>query len=343
MIFAFSIHDSRFTTHGLSRLTIYESPIEPQFLGRQPTPAESPAQPLQSKLAILTQPRPVQFVHLTDPHLTSLDGLRPGPLALKRWMSWLSWQRRRRGVHLPARLDALIRALRRREPDAWAVTGDLCQIGLDAEIEQARAWLDALDTPERVLLVPGNHDIFAPDSVETARRQWREWMACDDHGQHSPAVRRIGPVSLIGVDSAVVTAPGSATGRVGNDGLERLQHVLEQEQGRFRVVLIHHPPLPGVCSKRKALNDAPELTRLLDQTGAGLVLHGHLHHNQDWTRSSGTRIYCTASASSATAAAARLFRITPEGGQFELEMELIELNSDGGEQVVERQRWESIG
>ncbi|MGB0515146.1 MAG: metallophosphoesterase family protein, partial [Wenzhouxiangellaceae bacterium] len=163
----------------------------------------------------------VQFVHITDPHLTSLDGLRPGPLALKRWMSWLSWQRKRREVHRPERLATLISALRRHDPDAWAVTGDLCQIGLIAEIKQARAWLAALDKPERVLLVPGNHDIFARDSVVAVREQWRGWMASDDAGAHGPVVRRVGPISLIGVNSAVVTPPGFATGRVGASALDR--------------------------------------------------------------------------------------------------------------------------
>jgi hypothetical protein len=45
----------------------------------------------------------------------------------------------------------------------------------------------------------------------------------------------------------------------------------------FRVLLIHHPPLPGQAEDRKALVDAREFTKVLKDEGADLVLHGHNH------------------------------------------------------------------
>ena len=48
-------------------------------------------------------------------------------------------------------------------------------------------------------------------------------------------------------------------------------------QGLFRVVLIHHPPLAGQAGWRRGLRDAKELTSLLKEKGAELVLHGHNH------------------------------------------------------------------
>jgi 3',5'-cyclic AMP phosphodiesterase CpdA len=55
--------------------------------------------------------------------------------------------------------------------------------------------------------------------------------------------------------------------------------VLEQlgAQGRCRVVLIHHPPVDGLTSRRRSLLDAHDFGAVLQRRGAELVLHGHLH------------------------------------------------------------------
>ena len=48
-------------------------------------------------------------------------------------------------------------------------------------------------------------------------------------------------------------------------------------EGLFRVVLVHHPPLPGPGGERRALRDRGALRDALRRTGAELVLHGHHH------------------------------------------------------------------
>ena len=52
-----------------------------------------------------------------------------------------------------------------------------------------------------------------------------------------------------------------------------------RERGYARVVMIHHPPLPGLATPRKALADAPDLREVLETQGAELVLHGHNHEH----------------------------------------------------------------
>ena len=49
------------------------------------------------------------------------------------------------------------------------------------------------------------------------------------------------------------------------------------QQGFFRVLMIHHPPLPGLAKDRKALTDAAALQEILVARGCELVLHGHNH------------------------------------------------------------------
>ncbi|MBY6205461.1 metallophosphoesterase family protein [Halomonas denitrificans] len=280
----------------------------------------------------------MRFVHLTDPHLTPLTGRWPPGWPSKRWLSWLSWQRRRRHLHVRERLDALIEAAREHAPDAWALTGDLCQTGTAEEIEVATRWLEQLAPAERILLTPGNHDVFGADSRRRVDLRWARWL-------HGPidrvAVRRFGPATLIAVDSAVVTRVGSAAGRIGARARDRLGAALRDARGTFRVVLIHHPPAPGLCKRRKALADDAELADLLAREGAGLVLHGHLHHDRrhDLTAVDGSTIplLCTASAS-APDASARLIDVDADQTGFRVRMRSLRHDAMSGEET-----WLSAG
>ena len=66
---------------------------------------------------------------------------------------------------------------------------------------------------------------------------------------------------------------------MGSDQRQRLAAALRslQQRGFYRVVLIHHPPAPGLAKKIRALSDAVEVKAILETEGAELVLHGHNH------------------------------------------------------------------
>jgi 3',5'-cyclic AMP phosphodiesterase CpdA len=224
------------------------------------------------------------FAHLTDPHLTTPDGASFAALANKRLLGYLSWRRRRRFLHRPEVLAALVEDLRGIGPDQIAVTGDLTQVGLPAECEHALRWLEGLAPPERVSLVPGNHDRYvAAPWAETIGR-WGPYLASDPaapptDGEGFPALHVRGPVAFIGLSSARASAPLMATGWLGRRQREAFERLLVETAGRglFRVVLIHHPPVPGSYKWRKRLTDGQIVTDLLARHGAGLVLHGHTH------------------------------------------------------------------
>ena len=94
-----------------------------------------------------------------------------------------------------------------------------------------------------------------------------------------PSLRVRGPVAFIGLSTAIPSPPFMAIGRIGTSQLDRLATLLEQT-GRdklFRVVLLHHPPVPGEEKWRKRLTDAGRLCRVIQRCGAELVLHGHRH------------------------------------------------------------------
>jgi len=88
---------------------------------------------------------------------------------------------------------------------------------------------------------------------------------------------------LIGLSSAVPTAPFMATGTLGRAqiaALERILVSLSTEQV-FRVLLVHHPLRSD--SRPKRLTDSAPLIALLNKHGVELILHGHDHiHSTMW-------------------------------------------------------------
>lgn len=226
------------------------------------------------------------LAHLSDVHLGPLPRPRPWQLLNKRLIGFLNWHARRKDEHCRDILDALIDDLKGQAPDHIAVTGDLVNIALPAEFGPALDWLRALGPPDRVTVVPGNHDAYVHVPDETGIGRWRDYMRADPRDSAAaagrspfPFVRRAGPVALIGLSTAVPTAPFIAAGRLGSAQLAALPAILRElrAQDCFRVVLVHHPPLAGLADWRRGLRDAAALESVLADEGAELVLYGHNH------------------------------------------------------------------
>jgi 3',5'-cyclic AMP phosphodiesterase CpdA len=217
------------------------------------------------------------LAHISDLHLPPGAGPTLRQLLGKRLLSYLAWQRKRRrrtGLPLPCLLEDLAAFA----PEAIAVTGDLTHFALPAEFAAGRAFLRALGPPGKVLLIPGNHDALVPVPWAQGQGLWAEWMGGDAAGPAPfPFLRRIGDVALIGLSTALPTAPGLASGRLGAAQLGRLAQMLAEtgRQRLCRVVLIHHPPTGE--NRRRGLDDREALLGLLARHGAEMLLHGHSH------------------------------------------------------------------
>lgn len=224
------------------------------------------------------------LAHISDPHLGPLPDPKLLQLLSKRILGYLNWRRNRAGALGGNHLEQLIEDLKAQSPDHIAVTGDLVNIALPLEIAGARTWLEELGPPDRVAVVPGNHDAYVPGAIKKARLAWRDYMSA---GETNPAdseavfpyVRRLGDVALVGVSTARATAPWFATGRVGAKQARLLRDLLEDlgRQGLFRAVMIHHPPFRKATHWHKRLSDASRVRAVIKQAGAELVLHGHTH------------------------------------------------------------------
>ncbi len=224
-----------------------------------------------------------RLAHLSDLHLRTRVGVPVSSLLNKRAFGYASWQRRRQQLHLPETLEALVEDLHRQKVDHVAITGDLVNIALPDEFEAAGAWLHKLALPERLTVIPGNHDAYVPRAWRQGWRHWQPFMSDDGAKEGDevtfPFQRERGPLTLIGVSSAVPTAPLMASGRVGAGQAEVLREVLQRALSRdcFRVILIHHSPAPRVSSIYKRLRDSARVRRVIEIMGAELVLSGHEH------------------------------------------------------------------
>ena len=293
----------------------------------------------------------MRLIHITDPHLSSLDSLSFTGLRGKRRSGYLSWRNKRRHVYRPEILEQLTVAVHSHQPDLVLLTGDLIQIGLESEMIEAADWLRRLGPPEKVMLIPGNHDNYARDSLAAMYRHWGSYLPAGgerdrDYTSGYPVVRETQDVSLLGVNTSCVTRIFSATGKLGKDQRQRLARTLPREPGdqRLQCLLIHHPPLPGMTERRKALRDTAQLEDILNQHPPDLVLYGHLHCNREHLVGN-TRIFCTATASSIHNASYRIFDVEQKDSGWQCRMRLLTRESgpdtDAPFKVVAESCWQN--
>ena len=221
------------------------------------------------------------LAHLSDPHIGPIATPRLRELANKRGLGLINWYRKRHRHHHADVLGAIVADMHAQKPSHIAVTGDLVNISLDTEFAGAARWLMSVGMSEHVTLVPGNHDAYIRRASGWAAQHWGEYMRGDD-GAGFPFVRRRGPLAIVGLTTSLPTGPFMATGHLGGEQLARLAEILItlSREALFRVVLIHHPPIPNKRHYMKRLIDGPMFRALIAEHGAELVLHGHNHEQQ---------------------------------------------------------------
>lgn len=225
-----------------------------------------------------------RLAHLSDIHLAPLPQMRRRQLMSKRITGYVNWQRNRAAAYQPEVLEKLVADLANRGADHVTVTGDLINLGLDAEMDNARRWLESLGDPRDISVVCGNHDAYVPGALSKALSIWQPWIGGDDGrhvygGDDFPVVRRRGRISIIGCNSARATMPFVASGFFRAPQAKRLAEILEKEgaEGRCRVILIHHPPITGAAPVMGRLVGQSLLRKVVKEHGAELILHGHTH------------------------------------------------------------------
>ncbi len=244
-----------------------------------------------------------RLAHLSDLHIGPLPRPKLTELMGKRLTGYWNWKRSRHAIHNMLMLDAVIEDIKAQNLDHIALTGDLVNIGLPAEFAAAHSIIKRIANPQNMSLIPGNHDAYCANSLPAMTKYFGSYMRGDDVEEVVfPYMRMIpmtfAPLSiganalprlhqvnknykaaLIGVSSAIATAPFLASGSVGAAQIERTRQMLEAagNAGFLRVVMIHHAPYKEGAHFGRGLRDAPAFMKMLREAGAELVIHGHNH------------------------------------------------------------------
>jgi len=172
-------------------------------------------------------------------------------------------------------------------------TGDYTALGTPPEYEaalRALAPLLALDVP--MATVPGNHDLYMPDT--TSDRRFERFFGQFLHndlpelglsGQSYPWVRLVGSeLALIGVNSARPNPqPWRSSGRIPQAELDALTKILADPRvaSRFVLILTHYAPRRADGRHDSRSHGLENVEAFLEVCRRGLrrgaVLHGHIH------------------------------------------------------------------
>jgi 3',5'-cyclic AMP phosphodiesterase CpdA len=224
----------------------------------------------------------INLAHISDIHLSPMPSVGWRDLLGKRLTGYLNWKLRRHGELNSETLASLVSHLQAQKADFTAVTGDLVNLAMPAEIERAGAWLKALGPADKIAVCPGNHDAYVPGALESAQKQWGEYLKGETLDDSAfPFVRRIGELAVISCSSAVPTRPFLAIGRFDEQQAHRLGRILKVmgEADYFRTVLIHHPPNPELQHPSFGLKGHKLFREVIAEYGAELILHGHTHRS----------------------------------------------------------------
>ena len=232
----------------------------------------------------------LRIAHLSDLHVLSPVGFEWRQMLLnKRLTGYANVVWRRGRVHRREYLLAVLAALT--EVDHVVVTGDITNLALESEFDEARRLLDKIARTVEVTVIPGNHDIYLA-RVHRERRFPRHFgqflesdlpdLALDLPAGRYPCVKLRGPAAIIALSSAVPRPPFVAAGYLGSAQIEALARVLRHPAvtSRTPVILVHHPPVDTRCRLarlRDGLVDGASFRTALAPLARGLVLFGHLH------------------------------------------------------------------
>jgi 3',5'-cyclic-AMP phosphodiesterase len=223
------------------------------------------------------QPSITRIAHISDVHLLAPKW---GQDLRVRFLSF------GRVLDAAARVRKLMAALRkavRSGADHVLVSGDLTESGTPEQFETLASVLaEARIDPDRLTLVPGNHDAYASKdgwarALEGPLRRYREHAATD-----AGKVVELGDVAVLPLDVACHQPVTRSSGMVTDDALDRLERRLQDRAIATRTTLLvqHHPPYAHGSRAWQwidGLANAPRMTALLARFPEVHVMHGHLH------------------------------------------------------------------
>ena len=221
----------------------------------------------------------MRIAHISDLHL-----LEPGAAqrtgAARLRLEWLTFGRTRSPERVRRRALWALRAARDSDARHLIATGDLTEDGVDAQFEAlAEVLAESGWAPERVTLVPGNHDAYSdPDA-------WRRALVGPLRSYAATSTGRVldlGGALLVPISTAMHQPLTRAAGKIAPADLDRVGRVAEDAWSAARPVIVamHHQPFrkwTPLLQWIDGLADHARVTALLERHDHLSVLHGHTH------------------------------------------------------------------
>ena len=195
------------------------------------------------------------------------------------------------------RLEVLRDKVKRIQPGAIAVSGDLTQRCANVEFVQAREYLDSLGEIAPCLVIPGNHDVRWLGAVArnlgivgligNKAHEFKYSRYKRHISENLCPTLEVPGVVIAGLNTAHGITRGSLTrrfrdlgviGHVKDEDVLRAKEAFENAApGAARIVMVHHNPVKGPTSGRHGLANTDQALRAFASLGAELVLCGHDH------------------------------------------------------------------
>ncbi len=272
----------------------------------------------------------IRVLHFSDVHVQEPVTTMPvHEFITKRALAavnlWVSRGRLFREV--PQKLEALAAFAATEGVNVAMCTGDYTALGTDLEHASARRAIEPFRAASHgYVTVPGNHDLYLPDTIREGRfeKHFGDLLRSDlpeyvVDGAY-PWVRLVGDgLALVGVNSARPNPnPFSSAGCIPGAQLEALARVLDDARvrERFVVVMTHY----GILRKsgkpdahHHGLENASELMRVCNRPRL-MVCHGHIHHRYAHAPREGRPwLFCAGSATQRGREGAWLYEFAAQG------------------------------
>jgi Icc protein len=162
--------------------------------------------------------------------------------------------------------------------DHLALAGDLTEDGSLAQFEVLRELLEASGLePERVTIVPGNHDALGAGWEAALAGPLARWRATSAPG----AVVVHDGARIVALSTAVRQPFVRSSGRLGGAQLDAVRRVVADSGDDAIVLVQHHPPFRVTHQWVHGLLDHADAHALLVANPRVSVLHGHIHRRRD--------------------------------------------------------------
>jgi hypothetical protein len=291
----------------------------------------------------------LRIAHVSDLHVLSRTSVEWRQIVFnKRITGYANLVLRRARVHRRDYLEAVLGEATR-VADHLVVTGDITNLALESEYDEARALLDEAAKRCEITVTPGNHDIYLP--VTHLERRFPHHfgqflksdlpeLAIDLPTGPYPCVKLRGPAAIIALSTAVPRPPFIAAGIAGATQLEALARILDHAEvaKRLPVILLHHPPIderPRWKQLRDGLVDGAALRRVVSRLSRGAILFGHLHRRLRSTIGSVDVVCATGAALDhehpSIRAGFNLYQVRDDGGLASIEAHVLDAAGRGFE------------